>query len=215
MNFKAAIFDLDGTLLESMSIWSNLCREFLLRHNVDEEIDLDGKLGVISMQNALAYVIKEFDLKISLEDAYRETWQIVADFYRHKAELKPGIKAILNRLQENNVPCGIITATETSLVIPVLERTGLSGYFKEVFSCSEMNTSKRTPDVFFQMSEVLGVAPAETIVFEDALYSAFTAKNAGYRVAAVYDLSEKNPGKLQQTADWYCQSWEDFPLEEL
>ena len=215
MGCKAAIFDLDGTLLDSMSIWSNLCREFLLRHNIHEDIDLDGKLGVISMHNALDYLIKEFSLDIALEDAYRETWQIVEDFYRCKAGIKPGIMAILGRLQAKNIPCGIITATETNLVIPVLERTGLKGYFKEIFSCSEMQTSKRTPEVFFQMSGVLGVAPAETIVFEDALYASVTAVNAGYRVAAVCDSSEKNQEKLRSTANWYCNSWEDFPLEIL
>ena len=57
MRFRAAIFDLDGTLLDSMSIWSNLCREFLLRHDIDDDIDLDGKLGVISMRNALEYLM--------------------------------------------------------------------------------------------------------------------------------------------------------------
>ncbi|MBR2374133.1 MAG: HAD family phosphatase [Lentisphaeria bacterium] len=215
MKFKAAIFDLDGTLLDSMSIWSNLCREFLLRHGVDEEIDLDGKLGVISIHNALEYVIREFAMDISLEAAYAETWQIVEQFYHSKAQLKPGIKRILDHLYKNDIPCGVITATESGLVIPALERVGLSGYFKSVFSCSEMQTSKRTPEVFFKMSRTLGAEPAETIVFEDALYAAATAKNAGYTVAAVYDCSEKDPLKLQQTADWYCKSWTELPLEVL
>lgn len=215
MKVKAAIFDLDGTLLDSMSIWSNLCREFLLRHNIDEDIDLDGKLGVISMRNALEYVIKEFSLTVSLEEAYAETWQIVEEFYRSKAQIKPGIKTILTHLQKNNIPCGVITATETGLVIPALERVGLSGYFKSVFSCAEMQTSKRTPEVFFKMSEILGAEPAGTIVFEDALYAAVTAKNAGYTVAAVYDPSEKEPLKLQETAHWYGKSWREFPLEML
>ena len=215
MNFKAAIFDLDGTLLDSMSIWHNLSREFLLRHNIAEEIDLDGKLGVISMRNALEYVINEFSIDISLEDAYRETWQIVEDFYRRRATVKPGIRAILDHLQKANIPCGVITATETDLVVPALERVGLSSYFREIFSCSALQTSKRTPEIFFRMSEILGAEPAETIVFEDALYAAATAKNAGYNVAAVYDFSEKNPQKLQAISDWYCQSWEDFPLDML
>jgi beta-phosphoglucomutase-like phosphatase (HAD superfamily) len=78
-----------------------------------------------------------------------------------------------------------------------------------------MQTSKRTPEVFFQMSRILGAEPADTIVFEDALYAAVTAKNAGYAVVAVYDCSEKNPLQLQQTADWYCKSWTELPLEVL
>ena len=215
MKFKAAIFDLDGTLLDSMKIWSNLCNEFLLRHNINEVIDLDGKLGVISMRNALEYLIREFSIDISIETAYRETWLIVEEFYNLHAQIKPGIPAILEHLQNNNIPCGIITATETGLVIPALKRTGLHGYFKEIFSCSEMNTSKRTPEVFYQMSELLGAEPADTIVFEDALYAALTAKKAGYSVAAVYDPSEKNPSLLQETADFYCRCWQNLPLEHL
>lgn len=215
MRFKAAIFDLDGTLLDSMSIWHDLPRKFLLRYNVDQLIDLDGKLGVISMHNALEYLINEFSLPVTLDAAYRETWQIVEDFYRTRAEIKPGIQNILEHLQQNNIPCGVITASESGLVIPALERVGLRKYFKEIFSCSEMNTSKRTPEIFIEMSGILGVSAAETIVFEDALYAALTAKTAGYSVAAVYDASEKNPEKLAAAADWYLQSWEDFPLETL
>ena len=215
MTFKAAIFDMDGTLLDSMPVWHNLCREFLLRHNIDADIDLDGKLGVISMRNALEYVINEFALNISLDDAYRETWQIVENFYRNKAMLKPGIKDILEHLHKNNIPCGVITATESGLVLPALKRVGLSMYFKEIFSCSTMQTSKRSPEIFLKMSAVLGASPEETIVFEDALYVAATAKRSGYSVAAVYDSSEKDPEILRSTADWYCQNWEEFPIGEL
>lgn len=215
MRFKAAIFDLDGTLLDSMYVWRNLCSEFLMRHNIFEDIDVDSKLGVISMYNALEYVIREFALDITPEAACKETWQIVQDFYLNRARVKPGIPAILEHLQKNNIPCGIITATESGLVETALERAGLRGYFQEIFSCSDMQTSKRTPEVFFKMSDLLGASPAETVVFEDALYAAVTAQNAGYSVAAVYDFSEKNPEKLQAVADWYCQSWEDLPLNEL
>ena len=215
MNIKAAIFDMDGTLLDSMSIWSNLCRDFLLRHNIDKEVDLEGKLGVISMHNALDYVIREFEMEISLDEAYDENWKIVEDFYFTKVCLKPGIMNILNRLQEKNIPCGVITATETGLAIPVLERLGLYNSFREIFSCAEMQTSKRSPEVFFKMSQHLGAEPSETIVFEDALYASVTAKNAGYTVAAVYDPSESKPLELSEIADWYCQTWEDFPLHEI
>ena len=111
MAFSAAIFDLDGTILDSMPIWSNLAQRFLSTHGIDQEFDLDGKLGVISMHNALEYLIREFKLDLDLETAYRQTWQIVENFYRQEAELKPGIKNILAALKANGIPCGIITAT--------------------------------------------------------------------------------------------------------
>lgn len=216
MAYSAAIFDLDGTILDSMPIWSNLCREFLLAHGIDQEIDLDGKLGVLSIRNALEYVIREFKLGIDLDTACRQTWQIVETFYREKAELKPGITAILEELKRKNIPAGIITATETGLVETALKRVGLSDYFSAgVMSCATLQTSKRTPDVFFAMAEKLGSSPESTIVFEDALYAAATAKNAGFALAAVYDPSEKNPEKLAEISDFYCRSWEEFPLDRL
>lgn len=151
--FKAAIFDLDGTLLDSMAVWSSLCPVFLKRHNVDCDIDLDSKIGVVSLREALAYLINEFDLDVQLEDAWAETWRIVEDFYRNQARVKPGIIKVLDYLYDRHIPCGVITATETGLVVPALERAGLRRYFKEIYSCAEMQTSKRSPDVFMKMSD--------------------------------------------------------------
>lgn len=210
MRFKAAIFDLDGTLLDSMGIWDNLGREFLLRHGIDEDIDLDDRLGVVTMHEALKYLIKEYKLDILIDEAYAETWQIVEDFYRDRVQLKSGAMEFLDYLRDNNIPCGIITATELRLIMPALERTKLNGYFKEVLSCAELKTSKRTPEIFFKMSEILGIAPGETVVFEDALYAAQTAKSVGYQVAAIYDHSEKNPEKLKEISDYYCLNWDSL-----
>ena len=217
MGFKAAIFDMDGTLLDSMGIWSNLCDEFLKRHGITQKIDLENKLEVLSIRNALAYVLKVYpQLKIDLDTAWTQTWQIVEQFYCQQAEIKPGIPAILTHLKEQNIPAGIITATEEELVLKALERVGLQEYFSgNIISCATRNTSKRTPEVFLTMAEMFGAAPEETIVFEDALYAATTAKNAGFAVAAVFDPSEKHPMELAAIADWYCQSWEELPLDIL
>lgn len=216
MIYKAAIFDLDGTILDSMPIWSSLCRRFLLSHNIDDDIDLDGKLGVLSIRNALEYVIKEFDLSVDLDTACCQTWQIIGNFYRNEAELKPGIAEILSELKQKNIPAGIITATESALVNDALKRVGLENYFSGgIISCADAQTSKKSPEVFFTMCRKLGTLPENTIVFEDALYAAKTAKNAGFSLAAVYDPSEKNPAQLAEIADYYCRSWDEFPLDVL
>ncbi|MBR7131098.1 MAG: HAD family phosphatase [Lentisphaeria bacterium] len=216
MAIEAAIFDLDGTLLESMSIWSNLCNEFLKRHGINEDVDLDGKLGVLSIRNALAYVLQEYSLKLDLDAACRETWAIVENFYRNEVKLKPGVREIIAVLQREKIPAGIITATESGLVSCALERVGLADFFAgNVLSCAELQTSKRSPEVFFMLSGKFNSKPEKTIVFEDALYAGRTAKNAGFKLAAVFDPSEKHPETLAKIADWYCQSWEEFPLHIL
>ncbi|MBE6365478.1 MAG: HAD family phosphatase [Lentisphaerae bacterium] len=221
MAFKAAIFDLDGTLLDSMGIWSNLCYQFLQRHGITLEAGglagMEKKLEVLSIRNALEYVLKVFpQINIDLDSAHQQTWQIVENFYRHQAEIKPGIPEIIAELESKNIPAGIITATESELVNAALQKVGLDGFFCDrVMSCATLQMSKRSPEVFMMMAEKLNAAPSEIIVFEDALYAASTAKAAGFAVAAVYDPSEKNPEKLAEIADWYCRSWEELPLDIL
>lgn len=215
MAIKAAIFDLDGTLLDSMHIWSNLCNEFLHAHGIAENIDLDGKLGVLSIRSALTYILDNYPLDTDLDTACMETWQIVENFYRNEVTLKQGVMRLLNELEAYRIPAGIITATETGLVKHALHRVGLTEYFAEVLSCADLQTSKRKPEVFMMLADKFGAKPGEIMVFEDALYAAETAKNAGFNVAAVYDPSERNSAVLKKTADYYCRSWEDFPLHLL
>ncbi|MBO5668677.1 MAG: HAD family phosphatase [Lentisphaeria bacterium] len=217
MKLKGAIFDLDGTLLDSMGIWSNLCGEFLHKYGIDEPVDLENKLQVLSIRNALDYILKLYpSIGVDLETAWRETMERVASFYRHEVQLRPGITGILDELTRLGIPAGIITATETELVHQALRRVGLHDYFTAgVMSCVELQTTKRKPEVFFSMAEKFAAAPGEVIVFEDTLYAAATAKNAGFVIAAVHDPSEKRPQELQSIADCYCRSWEEFPLELL
>jgi beta-phosphoglucomutase-like phosphatase (HAD superfamily) len=107
MGFKGAIFDLDGTLLDSMGIWSNLCYEFLLKYNIDPGAEglaaMYKKLEILSIRNALSEVLKIYpQINIDLETAHTQTWQIVEDFYCTRAEVKPGIPEILAALKQKN-----------------------------------------------------------------------------------------------------------------
>jgi beta-phosphoglucomutase-like phosphatase (HAD superfamily) len=124
------------------------------------------------------------------------------------------IRTVLTRHTKERIVVGCVSDVDADG--KALTRAGLDKYFTAgVMSCAELQTSKRTPDVFFLMTEKLGSLPQETIVFEDALYASITAKKAGFSVAAVYDPSEKKQEILRETADWYCRSWEELPLEIL
>ena len=217
MSFKGAIFDLDGTLVDTMPVWCSLCRNFLKKHGIDQDVDLDKKLEVLSIRSALKYICELYpQINVSLEHAWRETMDEVAAFYREKAELKAGITEILAELTRKNIPAAVITATEKELVMMALNKVGLAEYFTAgIYSCADLHTSKKYPDVFMMVAEKMHAAPKEIIVFEDALYAATTAKNANFALAAVCDPSEKQPEQLKAISDWYCRSWEEFPLSEL
>lgn len=217
MAYRGAIFDLDGTLLDSMGIWANLCSDFLREHGIREHSsEVEKKLVVLSLHNAVRYMIETYHLDDDPEEACARIWKHVEDFYRDQAELKPGVSAILDALSRAGIPAGIITATEPELVAIALRRVGLADYFAGgVMSCVTLQTSKRQPEVFLAMASRLGVVPGQTVVFEDAFYAGRTAKNAGFALAAVADPYEKRQAELAEVADWYCPTWADFPLEVL
>ena len=217
MSYKGAIFDLDGTLLDSMSIWGDLCGEFLRAHGIMEHSrEVEKNLVVLSLRNAVGYMIETYHLDDDPDEACTRIWNHVEDFYRDEVELKPGVPAILDALDRAKIPSGIITATEAELAEIALRRVGIAGRFPcGVMSCVTCETSKRQPEIFLAMADRIGASPAEIIVFEDAFYAGRTAKNAGFALAAVADPWEKRQEELAAIADWYCPTWLNFPLEIL
>lgn len=208
---KAAIFDVDGTLLDTMPVWENAGEIFLMKHGVRAEAQLGRKLYKMSMQEGAEYLRSRYGLDISPRGIIDGVAEVVIDFYRHEAQFKPGAREFLDALRAKNVPMAIATANEKSTVEAALERLGARGYFTEILTCSALNTSKMKPDIFIKAAEVLGSAPGEAWVFEDSYHAAKTAHDAGFRVAAVYDkYSENELEQLKRTADIYMEEYWDF-----
>ena len=213
MRFKAAIFDMDGTLLESMHIWQNLAPDFLKRHNIFPEKDFAIQTSVPSIRGAVRYMIEKFDMDVDEDHEVEKIYTELRTFYNRQVTVKPGVPELLEALHSAGIVSGVVTATESDLAAAALEYTGLKKYFHDrILSGAELNLSKSTPKPFQMMCDILGSAPEETIVFEDALYAAKCAADAGYHVAAVYDSSEPQQVELQQLAVWYCRHWNEFPL---
>ncbi len=214
MNFKAAIFDMDGTLLESMHVWQNLAADFLKKHRIFPGDDFAVKTSVPSIRGAVEYMIDTFGLPLDAESETAEIYEFMYDFYSSKVQLKPGVEKLLGTLRRSGIKCGLVTATEPGLAAAALKYTGLSEFFgSRILSGAEHNISKSTPLPFQMMCKTLQSSPPETIVFEDAFYAAKCASLAGHPVAAIYDDTEPAQDELAGIADWYCRSWENFPLE--
>lgn len=188
MHKPFAIFDMDGTLIDSMGLWYNLGREYLQSKGVAE--NLEGVLEEIrplTMSEAAAWFVDRLTLAETPEAVADAMNGIMAAHYRQDVPLKPGVREHLERLRQEGVRMCAASATAEHLMEACLQRLGVRPYFDFLLSCESLGTSKREPHIYLEAARRLGAAPGETAVYEDALYAIQTAKKANFHVIAVYD----------------------------
>ncbi|MGN0641481.1 MAG: HAD family hydrolase [Oscillospiraceae bacterium] len=206
---NAAIFDLDGTLLDSTEMWENLGERFLQSLDIVPKDGLRDEIWDMSLPESAAFFKREYALSLSEEEIIARLNELSESVYTNDAPLKSGAKRLLGSLQMLDIKCAIATAADKNLAEAALARTGISEYFSGILSCSE-HGAKTAPDIFLKAAELLGAKPRETVVFEDSLTAVQTAKSAGFITAAVFDSSEKNPDLLRDTADFYGKNLDEL-----
>lgn len=190
MDKRYAIFDMDGTLVDSMGFWKNLASEYLRSKGVANiPADVLERIKPMTMSESAALFRQEFGLQGDIE---AEMNAMMADHYRHDIPLTPGVSEYLRKLSEKGVKMCVASATAEHLMESCLGRLGVLPCFAFLLSCETVGAGKDSPLVYLEAARRLGAAPAETAVFEDALYAIETAKNAGFHVVGVYD----------ESADW-------------
>ncbi len=212
MEINGAIFDLDGTLLDSMGIWQTLGARYLRAKGLMPEAGLNEKLYPMSMPQAAEYFRSEYGLTLPVEMIVQENNHIVETFYQEEVALKEGADVMLEGFKSRGVRMCIATASERYLVEAALKGLNIGRYFSGIVTCNEIGCGKDSPEVFRRALTLLQTKRSDTIVFEDALHALRTAKADGFFVAAIYDESEKT-GLVQEEADRYLRSWSEW--EEL
>lgn len=201
---RGVIFDVDGTLLDSMPIWENAASRCLRQRGKEPEEDLGKKLFSMSMNQGALYVKETYSLTESVEQIINSVNEIVMDFYEREVCLKPGVRGMLENLKEKNIPVVAATASDRILIERAFSHLEINHYFKKIFTVSETGKGKDSPDIFLMGARELGASPEEIFVFEDGLYAAKTAASAGFHVAGVYDsYSEAEQEELKKTAEIY------------
>lgn len=197
-----AIFDVDGTLLDSMPIWEDVSVRYLHSLGVEAECDLSRKLERMSVEEGAAYLKETYALESSPEEIARATLKIVEDFYFYEAPLKPGVREYLDELKAREIPMVIATSSVREHVEAALRRLDVLHYFAKIFTCTEVGEGKTRPLIYEKAGAYIGGDFRKIAVFEDAIHALETAKQAGFYTVAVYDPSAgKDWERLQKEAD--------------
>ena len=209
MRIDGVVFDLDGTLTDSMHIWNEAPKALVRRFGGAPPEDLAEQLKEMGRLEASEYMTKTFRLPCTPQEIMDGVNELVTRAYREQVPAKPGAAALLDRLKRLGVPCGIATASEAFQARDAMVRLGLWDHFLFAFSALQYG-SKTGPELYFAAARSLGTAPEHTLVFEDALHAARTAKEAGFLVAGVYDPSaQADQEALRAVCDWYLPRLDD------
>ena len=199
------IFDLDGTIIDSMNVWCETDRIFLKENGVDNPPeDISERVKKLTVDKSAELFIREFGLECSVEYVIRRIEEIVQYEYFCKIPLKKGVPEVLDFLDGKSIPYGVATVTYKNLAEAVLKRHGIYERLKFLLTSADFPKGKKNPDMYIRCAEIMGFPPKNVLIVEDSLHCIETAKDAGFMTAGVYDsFSENDMDNIIRISDYY------------
>ncbi|WP_049963008.1 HAD family phosphatase [Ruminococcus sp. HUN007] len=197
---KGVIFDMDGTLIDSMQSWSECDRRFLKENGIDPPPGISEVMKTLSMEECARYFI-DLGVKMEPQKITDRIEEMVLDEYSTSIPLKDYVTETLDTLDRYGIPYCIATANYRTLTDTILKRFGIYDRFKFIYTCEENGIKKDDPEFFGKVCALLGTEKESTAVVDDALHCIESAGNAGFFAAAVFDKGNADWEKTSAAAD--------------
>ena len=187
MNYS--IFDVDGTILDSMEVWNTLASRYIQSLDRIPEKNLDEIVSEMSLEQSAKYLKNRYRIYKQEEVIISEVLNLISDFYKHEVKLMPGFKDFITHFDSMNV---IGTSCDEELVKSALKRLGVLDYFEDIMTCSKVNKGKDDPGFYLACADILEQKPDNIFVFEDADYCIDAARKVGFKVIKIKDWRDLN-----------------------
>ncbi|SFR96104.1 HAD family hydrolase [Anaeromicropila populeti] len=207
----AVIFDMDGTLIDSMWMWKDIDIEYLGRYGIKLPGDLQKKIEGMSFSETAVFFKEHFNIPDSV-DKIKDDWnQMAWDKYENEVPVKEGVFDFLRYLRKQKIKTGIATSNSLELTELVLKKRDLFSYFDEIHTSCEVGKGKPAPDIYLFVAKKLAVRQQNCLVFEDVVPGIIAGKSAGMKVCAIYDeFSKAVEEEKKKLSDYYISSFHDL-----
>lgn len=214
MDIKAAIFDMDGTLIDSLIfwdfLWSSFGERFLNDRSFRPGTEDDKKVRTLILADAMELIHNNYGLGNSGEELLQLANSALDDFYANRVEMKSGAREFLDYCLDHGTKMCIASATASEFIDVAVKRCDIGKYFLKIFSCGSIGKGKEEPDIFLQAREFLGTEVKDTWVFEDSLVAIKTAAAIGMPIVGIYDANNFGQDEIKEIATEYINDGESL-----
>ena len=208
---KGAIFDVDGTLLDSMTVWYNITDKFFRDRGLVMSDEDAAMYKEMTLEESLPLIRDTFAMDMNVDEVWAEFRRLAGIEYENYIDMKPGAKEYIAKLRADGVKIAVATSGYEQLCKAAFKRLGIIDYIDAYAFSSEVGVNKGNPDIYLLAAERLGIKPEECVVYEDIVLGISGAKKAGFKTCAIYDdTNAAQTDELKRLSDHYITGWKEL-----